>query len=113
MRANFNLQKSSRNGISDVYAENNPENLMIKVHEMQSIAFMLNWKFFSCYAKVMLNAWSTVSCLKLYWHNLSKLMVSSQVTDSLINSPTSTCRRIKSSRNVGELVFNPVQLIRS
>ena len=42
MRANFNLQKSSRNGISDVYAENNPENLMIKVHEMQSIAFMLN-----------------------------------------------------------------------
>ena len=30
-----------------------------------------------------------------------------QVADS------STCQRIKSSRNVGELVFNPVQLIRS
>ena len=29
------------------------------------------------------------------------------------NSPTPTRRRIKSSRNVGELVFNPVQLIRS
>ena len=29
------------------------------------------------------------------------------------NSPTLTRRRIKSSRNVGELVFNPVQLIRS
>ena len=36
------LQKSSRNGISDVYAENNPENLMIKVLEMQFIAFTIN-----------------------------------------------------------------------
>ena len=29
------------------------------------------------------------------------------------NWPTPTCRRVKSSRDVGELVFNPVQLIRS
>ena len=29
------------------------------------------------------------------------------------NSPTPTRRRIKSSRDVGELVVNPIQLIRS
>ena len=29
------------------------------------------------------------------------------------NSPTPTRRRIKSSRDVGELVLNPIQLIRS
>ena len=29
------------------------------------------------------------------------------------NSPTPTRRRVKSSRDVGELVFNPVQFIRS
>ena len=29
------------------------------------------------------------------------------------NSPTPTCRHIKLSRNVGKLVFNPVQLLRS
>ena len=30
-----------------------------------------------------------------------------------VNSPTPTRRRIKSSRDVGELVLNPIQLIRS
>ena len=29
------------------------------------------------------------------------------------NSPTPTCRRIKSSWDIGELVLNPIQLIRS
>ena len=36
-----------------------------------------------------------------------------QSTRRQFNSPTPTHRRIKSSRNVSELVFNPVQLIRS
>ena len=40
---------------------------MIKVHEMQSIAFTPN-----NFLVVMLNAWSSASCLKLCWHNLSK-----------------------------------------
>ena len=36
-----------------------------------------------------------------------------QSTRRQFNSPTPTRQRIKSSRNVSELVFNPVQLIRS
>ena len=36
-----------------------------------------------------------------------------QSTRRWTNSPTPTRRRIKSSRNVGELVVNPIQLIRS
>ena len=40
-------------------------------------------------------------------------LVELRSTRGRFNSPTPTRRRIKSSRNVGELVFNPVQLIRS
>ena len=36
-----------------------------------------------------------------------------QSTRRWSNSPTSTRRRLKSSRDVGELVLNPIQLIRS
>ena len=34
-------------------------------------------EFFSSYAKVMLNAWSTTSCPKLCWHNLFKPIANS------------------------------------
>ena len=39
--------------------------------------------------------------------------IGNQSTRRRTNSPTPTCRHIKSSRDVGELVVNPVQLIRS
>ena len=53
--------------------------------------------------------------------NISMHMVSSQLADGPTrryqladaNSPMPTRRRIKSSRDVGELVLNPIQLIRS
>ena len=49
--------------------------------------------------------------------SLCGLMVSSQLSDGStrrwFNSPTPTPQHIKSSRGVGELVLNPIQLIRS
>ena len=47
------LQRSGRNGIWDVYAENDPENVIVKVLETQFHVFTL--KNFRNYAGIMLH----------------------------------------------------------
>ena len=44
---------------------------------------------------------------------LADIKLGNRSTRRRTNSPTPTRRRIKSSRDVGELVVNPIQLIRS
>ena len=53
---------------------------------------------------------NTLSCFMLL-RNQDKLHLGEPVTSQLADGPTR--RRIKSSRDVGELVVNPIQLIRS
>ena len=51
----------------------------------------------------------------IYSHDQTPTAISGELrsTRRRTNSPTPTRRRIKSSRDVGELVVNPIQLIRS
>ena len=51
----------------------------------------------------------------IYSHDQTPTAISGELRSTCrrTNSPTPTRRRIKSSRDVGELVVNPIQLIRS
>ena len=69
----------------------------------------LTWRSFSNIAFQTFSTWPILSQLI----SVSESWIGIQSSCQWFNSPTPTCRRVKSSRKVGELVFNPVQLIRS